>query len=81
METVMVPALDAGIVVINVKFDQVVNADSADTGDTVAATNGTQFRWDDLQIIAYNEFGGIETSPELPLVLQLLLRQMVRISR
>ena len=52
-----------GIVTINVKFDQVVNADSATTGATVAATNGTQFRWDDLQIIAYNEFGGIETSP------------------
>ena len=55
--------LDAGDVVINVKFDQVVNADSNTTDATVAATNGTQFRWDDLQIIAYNEFGGIETSP------------------
>ena len=52
-----------GIVTINVKFDQVVNADSDATGATVAATNGTQFRWDDLQIIAYNEFGGIETFP------------------
>ena len=57
-------ALDAGDVVINVKFDQVVNADSATTGAT-DATNGTQFRWDDLQIIAYNEFGGIEVSPNL----------------
>ena len=54
-----------GIVTINVKFDQVVNADSATTGATVPATNGTQFRWDDLQIIAYNEFGGIEMSPAL----------------
>ena len=42
-----------------------VNADSVTSGDTVAATNGTQFRWDDLQIIAYNEFGGIEASPAL----------------
>ena len=57
--------LDAGEVVINVKFDQVVNADSAITDATVAATNGTQFRWDDLQIIAYNEFGGIEVSPRI----------------
>ena len=54
----------AGTVTINVKFDQVVNADSATTGATVATT-GTQFRWDDLQIIAYNEFGGIESSPNL----------------
>ena len=29
---------------------------------TVAATNGTWFKRDDLQVIAYNEFGGIETS-------------------
>ena len=57
--------LQTGEVVINVKFDQVVNADSAISGATVAATNGTQFRWDDLQIIAYNEFGGIEASPGL----------------
>ena len=42
-----------------------VNADSDTTDATVAATNGTQFRWDDLQIIAYNEFGGIEVSPAL----------------
>ena len=56
--------LDPGDVVINVKFDQVVNADNATTGAT-DATNGTQFRWDDLQIIAYNEFGGIEVSPGL----------------
>ena len=54
-----------GVATINVKFDQVVNADSVTSGDTVAATNGTQFRWDDLQIIAYNEFGGIEASPAL----------------
>ena len=58
--------LSAGEVVINVKFDQVVNADSAIAAATVDATNGTQFRWDDLQVIAYNEFGGIETSPGLP---------------
>ena len=37
-----------------------VNAeDNADA--TVAATNGTWFKRDDLQVIAYNEFGGIET--------------------
>ena len=29
----------------------------------VMPLSGTKFKWDDLQIIAYNEFGGIETSP------------------
>ena len=53
--------LVAGEVVINVKFDQVVNAeDNADA--TVAATDGTWFKRDDLQVIAYNEFGGIGTA-------------------
>ena len=56
--------LETGEVLINVKFDQVVNA--ADNDDaTVAATNGTWFKRDDLQVIAYNEFGGIEASPDL----------------
>ena len=53
-----------GIVTINVKFDQVVNAEDNDV-DTVAATNGTWFKRDDLQVIAYNEFGGIETEPDI----------------
>ena len=53
--------LQAGEVLINVKFDQVVNAENNDT-DTVAATNGTWFKRDDLQVIAYNEFGGIGTA-------------------
>ena len=57
--------LVTGEVVINVKFDQVVNADNCYADATVAATNGTQFKWDDLQVIAYNEFGGIETSPAI----------------
>ena len=49
-----------GIVTINVKFDQVVNAEN-NADATVAATDGTWFKRDDLQVIAYNEFGGIGT--------------------
>ena len=52
--------LSAGEVVINVKFDQVVNAEN-NADATVAATDGTWFKRDDLQVIAYNEFGGIAT--------------------
>ena len=56
--------LDAGEVVINVKFDQVVNADATIAADATGdAASGTKFAKDDLQIIAYNEFGGIETFP------------------
>ena len=54
--------LQTGEVVINVKFDQVVNADATiaanATGD---GASGTKFAKDDLQVIAYNEFGGIAT--------------------
>ena len=53
-----------GIVTINVKFDQVVNADATIAADATGdAASGTKFAKDDLQVIAYNEFGGIETSP------------------
>ena len=46
-----------GIVTINVKFDQVVNAE--DNGEATAADqSGTKFGADDLLVIAYNEFGG-----------------------
>ena len=41
-----------------------VNAENNAT-DTVAATNGTWFKRDDLQVIAYNEFGGIATDLEI----------------
>ena len=59
--------LDAGQVVINVKFDQVVNTDTLTNVDaaTADATNGTWFKRDDLQVIAYNEFGGIEAAPDI----------------
>ena len=54
--------LQTGEVLINVKFDQVVNADATiaanATGDDAS---GTKFAKDDLQVIAYNEFGGIAT--------------------
>ena len=54
--------LQTGEVLINVKFDQVVNADATiaanATGD---GASGTKFAKDDLQVIAYNEFGGIAT--------------------
>ena len=53
-----------GIVTINVKFDQVVNADATIAADATGdGASGTKFAKDDLQVIAYNEFGGIETSP------------------
>ena len=53
-----------GIVTINVKFDQVVNADDTIAADATGdAASGTKFAKDDLQVIAYNEFGGIEVSP------------------
>ena len=55
--------LSAGEVVINVKFDQVVNADATIAADATGdAASGTKFAKDDLQVIAYNEFGGIGTA-------------------
>ena len=56
--------VESGAVTINVKFDKVVDADfeiAADaTGDDAS---GTKFAKDDLQIIAYNKFGGTMTAP------------------
>ena len=58
--------LDAGQVVINVKFDQVVNADTATNVDAATAdATKPWFKRDDLQVIAYNEFGGIEMAPDI----------------
>ena len=54
--------LSAGQVVINVKFDQVVNTDTPTNVDAATAdATKPLFKRDDLQIIAYNEFGGIAT--------------------
>ena len=53
-----------GIVTINVKFDKVVDADATIAADATGdAVSGTKFAKDDLQIIAYNKFGGTEDPP------------------
>ena len=54
--------LSDGQVVINVKFDQVVNTDTdANIDEATADATKPLFKRDDLQVIAYNEFGGIAT--------------------
>ena len=54
--------LQTGEVLINIKFDQVVNADATIAADATGdGASGTKFAKDDLQVIAYNEFGGIAT--------------------
>ena len=56
--------VESGAVTINVKFDKVVDADAEIAADATGDdASGTKFAKDDLQIIAYNKFGGTMTAP------------------
>ena len=60
------PQVERSALTINVSFGKVVDVRAGVAVDaTGAAASGTKFGNDDIDIVAYNEFGGIEDDPVL----------------